>query len=110
MAIIVITDQHEAVLSKIERAMDAGVIDDWTYGADREFTFTNRRAAKIRLRSTTDGDAIVFGVVPAAGEPLTATTYARVHASFAEILLEFADDVFDSVEIMAQVTEYDYAE
>lgn len=108
MAIIVITDEHKQVVSAIERAIDAGVVDDWTYEG-REFTTTDRHGAKARLRPFNDEGAVVFGAIPAAGVPLTSFAYARLHASFLQLLLEHADQLFDSVEITAQMSEWDYA-
>jgi hypothetical protein len=88
MALIVITDNHDALLRKIEYAIDAEVVEDWSYAARGDFVFTGDLAKGMRLRPTIDGDAVVFGVVPAPGSVLTPMTYARAHASFAEVLLE----------------------
>jgi hypothetical protein len=110
MALIVITDKHDALIRKIECAIDAEVVGDWSYASDRDFIFTGEAAKGVRLRPVIDGDAVVFGVVPAPGVPLTPVSYARVHSSFAETLLEFADDLFDSAEITARLGEYDHTE
>ena len=110
MALIVITENHDALLRKLEYAIDAEVVEDWLYAAGRDFVFTGELAKGVRFRPTIEGDAIVFGVVPAAGIPLTPMTYARAHASLAEILLEHADDSFDSAEITARFSEYDHQE
>ena len=110
MALIVITNNHDALLRQVEYAIDADVVEDWSYAAGRDFVFTGELAKGVRLRPTIDGDAVVFGLVPAIGSALTPVTYARAHASFAEILLEHADDFFDSAEITARFSEYDHQE
>jgi hypothetical protein len=110
MALIVITENHDVLLRKMEYAIDAEVVEEWSYAAGREFVFTGTLAKGVRLRPIIDGDAVVFGVVPAPGSPLTPIAYARAHASFAEVLLEHADDLFDSAEITARLSEYDYQE
>jgi hypothetical protein len=110
MALIVITENHDALRRKVEFAIDAEVVENWSYSEGRDFIFTGDLAKGVRLCSTVDGDAIVFGIVPAPGSPLTPMTYARAHASFAEVLLEHADDLFDSVEITSQLSEYDHQE
>jgi hypothetical protein len=110
MALIVITENHDALLRKVEYAIDADVVEDWSYTAERNFAFAGSLAKGVRLRPTIDGDALVFGVVPAHGSPLTPIVYARAHASFAEVLLEHADDLFNSVEITARLSEYDHQE
>lgn len=110
MALIVITENHDAVLRKVEAAIDAEVVEDWSYAGGRDFVFEGVLARGVRFRPTIDGEAIVFGIVPAPGSPLTPMTYARAHASFAEVLLEHADDSFDSAEITARFSEYDHQE
>jgi len=110
MALIVITETHEALLKKIECAIDAGVVDNWSYAGDHDFVFRGDLANGVHFRPTIDGDAIVLGIVPAPGVPLTPFSYARVHASFAELLLSHADDSFDSAEMTARFSEYDHAE
>jgi hypothetical protein len=107
MALIVITENHEALIQRIERAIDADVAIDWSYGTGRDYIYNGRLGNQARLRHTVEGDAVIFGVVPAPGVPLTPASYGRIHSAFAEILLAFAEDVLDSVEITATVTEYD---
>jgi hypothetical protein len=110
MALIVITDTHEVLLKKIEGAIDAEVVDNWSYAGYHDFLFRGDLANGVRFRPAFDGDAIVFGIVPAPGMPLTPFSYARAHASFAELLLSHADDSFDSAEVTARFSEYDHAE
>lgn len=110
MALIVITDRHEALLKKIEYAIDQEVVDEWSYADDHDFVFRGKLAEGVRFRPTIDGDAVVFGFVPAPGSPVTPLAYARAHASLTEILLAYADDSFDSAEITARLGEYDHQE
>ena len=110
MALIVITDRHEALLKKIEVAIDFEVVDEWSYAGGHDFVFRGEFAKGVRFRPTIDGDAVVFGIVPAPGVPLTPFGYARAHASFAELLLSHADDSFDSAELTARFCEYDHQE
>jgi hypothetical protein len=108
MALIVITETQEALLKKIECAIDAEVVEEWWHEGDRDFVFSGERGTGVRFRPIIDGDAVVFGIIPLPGVPLTPATYARVHASFAELLLGYADDCFDSAEITARFCEYDH--
>jgi hypothetical protein len=109
MAVIVITEDHDALIRQIDSAIAAGVADDWEMQG-RELRMLTGIGAGIRMRATKDDDALVFGVVPAVGKPLTPASYAAVHARLAELLLELADSFFDSAEITARCSEYDYQE
>jgi hypothetical protein len=103
MAIIVITEEQQRTVAAIEQAIDAGVVEEWTYSG-RDFVL----GAEGGLRRTIDKGAVIFGVVPGPGVPLTPTNYARLHGRFLELLLEHADRTFDCVEITAQPCEYDF--
>ena len=107
MAIIVITEEQKQVVSAIEQAIDAGVTDDWTY-AGREFAILDEYGTKTRFRAINDEGAVIFGVIPAAGVPMTRFDYASVHAGFLQLLLEHADRLFDSAEITAQMSDWDF--
>lgn len=109
MALIAITEEHEALLQQIELAVEAGVAEDWAVEG-RELRMLTGVGAGVRMRATKDEDALVFGVVPAAGKPLTPLAYAAVHARLAELLLEVADSFFDSAEITARFSDYDHQE
>lgn len=102
MAIIVITDEQQRTIAAIEQAIDADVTEHWTYSG-RDFVLGDEGG----LRRTIDKGAVIFGVVPAPGVPLTPVSYARLHGRFLELLLEHADRTFDCVEVTAQPCEYD---
>jgi hypothetical protein len=106
VAIIVITDEQHSVVTALERAIDAGVVKDWTYEGN-DFVLNSDPAAGARFRPAFDKGAVLFGMLAAPGVPITPFNYARLHACFLQLLLEHADRLFDAAEITALPCDYD---
>jgi hypothetical protein len=47
---LVITDTQDALLKKIECAIDAKVVDQWTYADHHDFAFAGEIAKGVRFR------------------------------------------------------------
>jgi hypothetical protein len=106
MAIIVITDEQRSVMTALQRAIDAGVVEDWTF-EDGDFVLATEPVAGARFRPAFDKGALLFGMVGAPAVPVTPFNYAALHARFLQMLLEYADRLFDAAEITALPCDYD---
>ncbi|MCC8068394.1 MAG: hypothetical protein LIO71_01310 [Ruminococcus sp.] len=103
MALIIHTNQFLSLQSKLNLAIQLGVINTWIVDDEGDYTIAKERwrmKAWFRLRQVSEHEAI-FGIVSSKKYPLTKEIYGVYHGRLAATLLSHFDNLIDSIEIPA---------
>lgn len=109
MAIIVKTENPEALLNEIKRVIDLNEVDLWSYDTIGDFSHTPEKwINRAWLRPEVGEGELKFGILGTKDVGMTASLYSAYHAYFIEMLLTYFDNFFTTAAATAKKTEPDY--
>jgi len=108
MAIIIKTDNPQALLDAIKRAVDRDDVVAWEYDEGDDFTHaSDQYGEKAWLRPKIDEGELRFGILGRNESSLSDIEYGVYHGRFIEMLLTHFDKRFSTVLATATKTEPD---
>ncbi|WP_147469320.1 hypothetical protein [Corallococcus sp. AB045] len=111
MAIVVQAKMPRELLRAIRNAIDDGLVANWEYDGDGDFTYLEgpyKRQAWFSARSSTD--RLTLNMIGRKDTHVSVGLYAIYHGRFVEMLLQHFDDNFDGVRVTASATPGDLIE
>jgi hypothetical protein len=95
MAVRFETPDPEALLNRLRKAINDGVIETWTYDKDGDFTHTAKEWNKQAwLRPRIEPERLSFYIIPRKGVNISRVLYAVYHGRLIETALSHCDDAF----------------
>lgn len=110
MAVILKTRKPELFISDIQIRIDKGLITDWIYDSDGDFTYKKEPWDLLAWFHPYKGeqDTLTFGIIGRNGYNITLEEYSKYHGLWTEVLIKnFAKDISDIEITMPLVNIYD---
>ena len=108
MAVRAFTDNPEALLTAIKKAVASGTITTWEIDADGDLTHTSKQwAKKAWMRPKVLDDRLLFNIVAAKGVTMSKTVYGIYHGRLIQTLLTHFDAMMKTVSATASGTTGD---
>lgn len=110
MSVVIKTKTPRSLVRRIKESIDRGIISSWRYDSDGDFTLQREDLSNLAWMQplvTIPKEELVMAKIGRVYAPVTTTQYAKYHALFTELILQYFDEDVTDISVTPQPTKYD---